>query len=112
MPVKLFASAVIAALLLTGTALPVSLTSGQGAQLPQPRETGTETALTAEEALEIALNHAGLTKAQIRPPEWDFDRDKGRPEWEIEFVCDGYEYSYEIHAETGTVLDWEKERDD
>lgn len=202
MPIKLFASALIAALLLTGTAVPVSLTPGQGAQSPQPRaeaaavttlteaeaiaialahaklneseitelrahldrddriphwdirwrsgdweydydvhpETGLilewekdyETArkppasqppateapgtepdyLTREEALAIALAHAGLTEGRISRLERELDRDDGRPEWDIEFTCDGYEYSYEIHAETGAILDWEKEWDD
>ena len=112
MPVKLFASAVIAALLLTGTVLPVSLTSGQGAQLPQPRETGMKATLTAEEALDIALTHAGLTEAQIHRLERELDRDRRGPEWDIDFTCDGFEYSYEIHAETGAILNWEKEWDD
>lgn len=110
MPVKLFASAVIAALLLTSAALPVSLTPGQGAQTRQiqPADTG----LTAEEALTIALNHAGLTENQIRRLEREFDREKGRTEWDVEFICDGYEYSYEIQAETGVILEWDRERED
>ena len=212
MPIKLIASVVIAALLMTGTAIPVSQAPGQGAQLPQPAaseapaaattlteaeaiatalihaglkmtevsdlrawmdqdervphwevqwrsgdweydydihpETGkvlewekdyepvrkakepaatqppktqppaaeepkTEpTYLTGEKALAVALSHSGLTRAQISRLEQDFDRDDGRPEWDIEFTCDGFEYSYEIHAETGKILDWEKEWDD
>ena len=43
--------------------------------------------------------------------DWDFDRDPRGPEWDIEFSCDGFEYSYEIHGESGTILEWEKERD-
>lgn len=200
MPIKLFASALIAALLLTGTAFPVSQPPGQGAQSPQPQETlaaattlteaeaiaialahaelseaeitelrahwdrddrlphwdirwrsgdweydydvdpetgailewdrdyepvgriqeppvtqppAAESAyLTQEEALDIALSHAGLTGDKISRLERSFDRDDGRPEWDIEFTCDGYEYSYEIHAKTGAILDWEKEWDD
>lgn len=68
--------------------------------------------LTGDEALDIALNHAGLTKAQISRLEREFDRDDGRPEWDIEFVRDGWEYSYEIHAETGAILEWDRERAD
>lgn len=85
---KLIATAVIAALLLTGTGL------------------------TAEEALTIALNHAGLTQDQIRRLERERDWDRGRPEWDIEFVSGNYEYSYEIHAETGVILEWDRERED
>lgn len=113
MPVKLFASAIIAALLLAGTALPVSLTPGQGAQPPQPRtDTAAATTLTEEEAISIALKHAGLTRTQISRLDWDFDRDRRGPEWDIDFSCDGFEYSYEIHAESGAILDWDKEWDD
>jgi uncharacterized membrane protein YkoI len=112
MPVKLFASAVIAALLLTGTAFSVSHTPGQGVQIIKSRETGADTALTADEALAIALNHAGLTESRIRRLERELDREKGRSEWDIEFICDGFEYSYEIHAETGAILDWDQDRDD
>ena len=113
MPVKLFASAVIAALLLTDTALPVSLSPGQDAPVLQPRQIQTvQSDLTAEEALTIALNHAGLTENQIRRLEREFDRDQGRPEWDIEFVSGNYEYSYEIHAETGVILEWDRERED
>jgi uncharacterized membrane protein YkoI len=107
---KLIATAVIAALFLTGASIPVCLTSGQGAQ---PRQIhAADTCLTAEEALTIALNHAGLTENQIRRLEREFDRDQGRPEWDIEFVSGAYEYSYEIHAETGAVLEWDTERED
>ena len=113
MPIKLFASALIAALLLTGTAFPVSQPPGQGAQSPQPQETpAAATTLTEAEAIAIALTHAELSDAEITELRAHRDRDDGRPEWDIEFTCDGYEYSYEIHAETGAILYWEKEWDD
>lgn len=114
MPIKLFASALIAALLLTGAVIPMYFSSGQGPRSQQPAQTKTAaaTTLTKDHARTIALEHAGLTEAQISRLEREFDRDEGRPEWDIEFTCDGYEYSYEIHAETGAILDWEKERDD
>ncbi len=112
MPVKLFISALIAALFLTGTALPISRAPGPGAPVQRSAETPAETLrLTGEEALDIALKHAGLTKAQISRLERDFGWDRDRPEWDIEFTCDGFEYSYEIHGESGTILEWEKERD-
>lgn len=113
MPIKLFTSALIAALLLTGTAFPVSRPPGQGAQSPQSQETlAAATTLTEAEAIAIALSHAGLTGDKISRLERELDRDDGQPQWDIEFTCDGYEYSYEIHAETGAILDWEREWDD
>jgi len=38
--------------------------------------------------------------------------DDGIPEYSVEFRHDGWEYDYEIHAQTGKILDWDKERDD
>ena len=109
MPAKFLISAIIAALLLTGTAIPVSPPPGQGAQLPQA--TQPVATLSKEDAIDIALEHAGLPRDQIRRLECEYDRDQGRPEWDIEFDCGGFEYSYEIHAETGVILEWDKELD-
>ena len=44
--------------------------------------------------------------------ECELDRDDGRTVYEIEFKSGRYEYSYEIDAVSGTVLDSEKDRDD
>jgi uncharacterized membrane protein YkoI len=77
----------------------------------QPAQSSSKT-LTAEEAEEIALNHAGLTRDQVRFDRTEYDVDHGTPEYEIEFRQDGWEYSYEIHAKTGKVISNEKERDD
>ncbi len=80
----------------------------------QPPETQppAETTLTAQEAKNIALAHAGLTADKVKGLKAEFDRDDGRPEWEVEFYAGGFEYSYEIHGKTGKILDWEKEFDD
>ena len=73
----------------------------------------TETAkLTKEEALSIALKHAGLTEAEISRVKCEYDLDDGVPEWEVEFRVGKLEYEYTIHAETGAILEWEKDRDD
>ena len=68
--------------------------------------------LTREQAQEIALKHAGLTKDQVSRLQVEFDYDDGRPEYSVEFRYNGWEYDYEIHAQTGKILDWDKERDD
>ena len=71
-----------------------------------------EEKLTREWAEEIALNHAGLTKDQVTRLKTEFDYDDGRPEYSVEFRHNGWEYDYEIHAQTGKILDWDKEYDD
>lgn len=71
-----------------------------------------KTKLTKEEALAIALAHAGLTADQVRRIQCEYDVDDGIPEWEVEFRFGNYEFEYTIHAETGKILEWEKELDD
>ncbi len=80
----------------------------------QPPETQppAETFLTAQEAKDIALSHAGLSANTVKGLKAEFEKDDGRPEWEVEFYVGGFEYSYEIHGKTGKILDWEKEFDD
>lgn len=67
--------------------------------------------LTKEDAQAIALEHAGLTGNQVSRLEIEYDVDDGIPEYSVEFHCDGWEYNYEIHAETGKILDREKDKD-
>lgn len=68
--------------------------------------------LTKEEARDIALKHAGLTAAEVTRLRVEFDYDDGVPEYEVDFFHNGYEYDYEIHAETGKIIKWDKERND
>lgn len=63
-------------------------------------------------AKSIALAHAGLTEAQVKGLRAEYDRDDGRPEYDVEFRMGNMEYEYEIHAETGKILSWDKEIDD
>ena len=68
--------------------------------------------LTKAEAEAVALAHAGLTANQVMGLETEYDVDDGVPEYSVEFYADGWEYDYEIHAETGKILEWDKDRDD
>ena len=79
---------------------------------PSKTETTGEKKLSADEAKAIALNHAGLQESQVKGLRAEYDGDDRVPEWEVEFYADGLEYDYEIHAETGEIRSWEKERDD
>lgn len=83
---------------------------------PAATETAVQTAaperLTEAEATDIALKDAGLTKDQVTRLRAEFDYDDGRPEYEVDFHHDGWEYDYEIHAETGKILSRDKDRED
>ena len=68
--------------------------------------------LTEEEALAAALEHARLEKDQvefIKRVELDYER--GRKVFEIEFFHNGFEYEYDIDAETGKILKFDRDRD-
>ena len=69
--------------------------------------------ITKDEALKKALDHANLDKDQvdyIKKVELDYEH--GRKVYEITFFKGGYEYEYDIDAESGKVLKFEKDLDD
>ena len=70
------------------------------------------TRISREEAMDIALKDAGFTAGQVSGLHAEFDYDDGRPEYEVEFRQGGYEYDYEIHAETGAILHKDIDRED
>ena len=98
----------------TGEILHSKVEAKPTAQEPAPttQQPAATEKLTREQAQEIALKHAGLTKGQVTRLEVEYDVDDGIPEYSVEFRHDGWEYDYEIHAQTGKILDWDKERDD
>ncbi|MBQ6357883.1 MAG: PepSY domain-containing protein [Clostridia bacterium] len=63
-------------------------------------------------ALEIALSHAGVSSDEAKRQRAELDREDGQPVYEVEFVTDGWEYEYVIHAATGVILQYEKDRED
>lgn len=68
--------------------------------------------ITAAEAEDLALNHAGLSRADVRFERTEYDRDDGVPQYEVQFRFNGWEYDYEVHAETGKIMSAEKDWDD
>ena len=68
--------------------------------------------LTQDEALSKALEHAQLKKDQldfVKKAEMDYEH--GRKVWEIKFYQGGLEYEYNIDAENGKILKFEKDWD-
>lgn len=71
------------------------------------------TTLIGKDAAKVAaINHAGVTADSLSAFECELDRDHGTYIYEIEFKSGGYEYDYDINAETGTVMKFQKELDD
>ena len=73
--------------------------------VPQPE-------LTEEQALTIALEHAGLTEEQVSYLNVHLDRDDGRWVYEIEFREGRIEYEYAVRVSDGKIVDYDKDWDD
>ena len=67
--------------------------------------------ITAQQAEEIALQKAELTREQVQFSRTERDTENGVPEWEVEFRHGDWEYDFDIHEVTGAVLSWNKEFD-
>ena len=64
--------------------------------------------LSESEVKDIVTSRAGVS-GTFR--ELKLDRDDGRTVYEGEMYSDGIQYEFEIDASTGTVLDWDVDRD-
>ena len=67
--------------------------------------------ITAKQARDAALKHAGLTEEQASDVDVDLDRDNGKLIYEVDFNYGNTEYDYDINAETGDVISWNKSKD-
>ena len=66
-------------------------------------------ALTREEAEKIALDHVGFTANQVTRLRTEYEIDDGLPQFDIEFIQGDWEYEFEIHAENGQILSYDKD---
>lgn len=70
---------------------------------------GTQSSLLSEEAAKsAALSHAGLNGADVTFTKVKLDQDDGQTLYELEFLCGGARYDYEVDAYTGAI--WKSER--
>lgn len=67
--------------------------------------------ITLEKAKKIALDKAGLKEKDVVFEEAKLDTDDGRRVYDIEFRYERVEYSFEIDAADGTIIEWEKDND-
>lgn len=73
-------------------------------QVAQPGQT-----LTREQAAQIALDHAGFTADQVTRLNAEYEIDDGIPQFDIEFYQGDWEYEFEISAEDGRILSFDKD---
>ena len=62
-----------------------------------------------EEALALALNHAGITRDMLLSYEIELDSSDQITHWDISFTVGQIEYEYEIELKTGVILKIERE---
>lgn len=79
-----------------------------------PTETAAATAsavqaITKEDAQKIALDYLGLTADQVQRLRTGYEIDDGIPQYDVEFLEGDWEYEFEIHAETGKILSFDKD---
>ena len=65
-----------------------------------------------DKAKEIALDKAGLKESEVSYIKAELDKDNGVYTYEVEFKKDFHEYSAEIGAVDGRIIDWEVDFDD
>ena len=70
-------------------------------------------AINADKAKQIAFERAGIKAedAKFLEVEYDYDDDLRIFEYSVEFVAGGYEYDFEINAENGQIIKYEKDKD-
>lgn len=61
--------------------------------------------------MQIAVKHAGFTVDQVTHLHAELDYEHGNYQYEVEFDEGSYEYDYNIDAQTGKVLFFDKDAD-
>ncbi len=92
-----------------------STSSGSSSQTSNNSSSGSSsqtTSVTADQAKQIALQHAGLSESQIRDFDIERDHENGTVIYEIDFKSGNYEYEYEVNGTTGAIIQSKKEYDD
>lgn len=87
--------------------LTLSLLTGCAARATGPAQS--EPMLTAGEAQAIALEDAGFTADQVTRLRTEPELHDRVPHYDVEFHEGRWEYEYEIHAETGEILSFDKD---
>lgn len=75
----------------------------------QPVTAEAPRALTKEQAQQIALDHLGITADQVRRMRTEYEIDDGIAQYDVQFLQGDWEYEFEIHAETGKILSYDKD---
>ncbi|MFV0556074.1 MAG: PepSY domain-containing protein [Lactovum sp.] len=70
------------------------------------------TKITASEAREIAIKHAGESESDAQFIRTKLDREDGNKVYDVEFYIGATEYDYEIDADSGDVISYDSDVED
>ena len=98
----------------TGAILESKREAADGTEVPvvQPSNPAASGDIGHAKAKSIALNHAGVSENKAHDMEIKLDDEDGTLVYEVEFKSGNMEYSYEINAATGAILEHEAELED
>lgn len=96
-----------------------ALPSGEGASGQPSGEASGEPSgenisgeIDMEQAKAIAVEHAGFEAGDVAFTKVKLENDDGLTVYEVEFLKNGMEYEYTIHAGTGLILEYDRDWDD
>ena len=111
---KIALIAAVAALVILGAVFAVSAAKGNdnnqkpeteiSSEQPQPQDV-----IGEEAALETAIKEAGIKASDVTNSYVELESDDGITKYEVEFYAGNTEYNFEIDAQSGNVLSYEKE---
>lgn len=84
----------------------------QAAPAPAPTAPATDNYIGNEEAIRIALSHAGVNAADAFDLDAELDFEGPTAHYDVDFKAGGMEYDYDIDAVTGEILFFNSEYDD
>mgnify|MGYP003307925989 FL=1 len=76
---------------------------------PAPPPAKDASKLTEEQAQQVALEHLGFAADQVTRLHSSYEIDDGIPQFDVEFYQGDWEYEFEIHAENGQILSYDKD---
>lgn len=88
-------------------AVPTETIPAPAETVPVPAERADK--LTEAQAQQIALDHLGFTADQVTRLHAKYEIDDRIPQFDVEFLQGDWEYEFEIHAENGQILSYDKD---
>ena len=76
---------------------------------PAPEKEAASAIISREEAEKIALDYTGFSANQVKRLHTEYEIDDGIPQYDVEYHEGDWEYEFEINAENGKILSYDKD---